>query len=177
MSGSEQHIGLQVGQESDVSTGRPTRADLFLFAPLGFVIRATASLPDRLRAGQAEYRKQATTARFVGKMVVAQKKRARQRPVVAKVMTEPVASQRPEADRPTSKTGEAPPVGSPDETRIDANSLSIDGYDTLPARSVMGLLEALSLDELRLIESYEQANRQRATILHRIVQLATERST
>jgi hypothetical protein len=176
VSGVEEQVGPQVEQESDVSPRRPTMADLFLFAPLGLVIGATASLPDRLRAGQAEYRKQAVTARFVGKMVLAQQRRTRLRPVVAKVATEPEVGQRPESDRLISKAAEVPSVVMPSNTRIDASSLPIDGYDTLPARSVMGLLEALSLDELQLIDSYEQANRQRATILHRVAQLVAERS-
>jgi hypothetical protein len=70
----------------------------------------------------------------------------------------PPASIIDEADLSTSTT---PPV----ELR------AIEGYDNLSAPQIISLLEDLNVLEREEVESYERANRQRRTILNRIVQL------
>jgi len=76
---------------------------------------------------------------------------------VASAMVPP-ASIIDEADLSTSTT---PPV----ELR------AIEGYDNLSAPQIISLLEDLNVLEREEVESYERANRQRRTILNRIVQL------
>lgn len=50
---------------------------------------------------------------------------------------------------------------------------AIEGYDNLSAPQIISLLEELSVLEREEVEAYERANRQRRTILNRIVQLRT----
>ena len=53
-------------------------------------------------------------------------------------------------------------------------SLAIDGYDSLPATNILGLLTGLTARELKAIAAYEEQNRARRTILHRIDALLAE---
>lgn len=156
--------------------------DVVVFAPLGAVLKATAALPDLVEAGREEYRKRAPGARFLGKMVVEQQRRKRrQRTTVKVAVPEPGPSDEVTPSRRDPATPVAgsnlrpslkePSASAPDSGVVSSADLPIEGYDTLAARSILGLLEGLSSQELEKVAAYEKAHRQRATILHRIDQL------
>ncbi len=164
-------------------TGRGlSAADVFVFAPLGLAIRAGQLLPGAVQSGRAEYAKRAATAQMLGKFIVAQQQRKRS--IAASAIT---------ADRSGKHSGEvsrdAAPQGVPSQTQpVPSNrapqlvtdplrvndahpELPIDGYDTLPARSLLALFDGLSADQLETIRCHELANRRRETVLTRLSQL------
>jgi hypothetical protein len=51
------------------------------------------------------------------------------------------------------------------------NDLGLDNYDDLPASSVVGLLEALTPNQLRAISAYESSHRNRQTIVGGVARL------
>jgi hypothetical protein len=59
----------------------------------------------------------------------------------------------------------------PAEVVPEAGDLGIPGYDSLAASQVVARLEGLTTAELELVRRYEQANRNRKTILGKIAQL------
>jgi len=64
--------------------------------------------------------------------------------------------------------------GDSDQTPAPSAALLIPGYDELAASQVMPRLEALDVDELESIRSYESSHRGRRTILARIAQMQVE---
>ncbi len=152
-----------------------TLLDVVVFAPLGAVLK----IPELVEAGRQEYRKKAPAARFLGKMVVEQQRRKRRQrvanlevPKAAAVVPTPVTVvvEPPQETEPTAPA--VPHAETTDASPQSAAELPIEGYDTLAARSILGLLEGLSPAELSKVASHEQQHRQRATILHRIEQLS-----
>ncbi len=136
----------------------PTLVDLVFYAPIGFALAAAS-----------KYRKQAVVARFIGKMVVDQQKRRRRSTVVV-VETEAFEAEVATAEPVNAEVGNAD-SDAPVVARLAVEDLPIDGYDTLPTRSILMLLDGLATAELDRIEAYEKTNRQRATVLHRLAQL------
>ena len=57
------------------------------------------------------------------------------------------------------------------EPTPDVDTLALPDYDLLPAIDIVAKLGELSADELRAIEVYETANRQRRTVIGKIAQL------
>jgi hypothetical protein len=164
----------------------PSLTDLVVFAPIGFVLKASTVVPELIQAGRAEYQKKAVVAKFLGKMVVEQQRRKRRQVAAARVVTplEPVDAEHVDAELVDAGRFEvAEPVeAEPAEVVVEvvpepavepaaSVELPIDGYDTLPARSILSLLDGLSMAELTRVEAHEHQHRQRATILHRIGQL------
>jgi hypothetical protein len=147
----------------------PSLVDFVVFAPIGFVLKASTVVPELIQAGRAEYRKQAVVARLLGKMVVDQQRRKRQRPAVRPAPHPTVV----ETDEATAYPPTAAPLDldSAPSTSPLAAELPIDGYDTLAARSILTLIEGLAPADLDRIETYERTHRQRATVLHRITQI------
>jgi hypothetical protein len=77
----------------------------------------------------------------------------------------------PDADA-TDAAPAAPVVAAPEPTVVPAESeLAVPDYDSLAASQVVPRLAMLSPEELRAVLAYEQANRHRQTILHRVDQL------
>lgn len=170
-------------------TGRGlTAADVFLFAPLGLAIRAGQLLPGALQSGRAEYAKRAATAQMLGKFIVAQQRRNRSNTsntAIAAFATAAARSGKHSGEAtgdaaPQTLPGRTQPVASNRASQLatdpslvnDARSeLPIDGYDTLPARSLLALFDGLSADQLETIRCHELANRRRETVLSRLSQL------
>jgi hypothetical protein len=137
-------------------------ADLFVFAPLGFLLEAPRLLPELAqtgrrsllgcRAGQRARATEGTTAR----------------PTVR-----PMAGLGPtDADLDPA---EEITIAVEREEEPGGPALPIPGYDQLAASQVIARLPGLSPTELDRIEDHESAHRRRRTVLARISQLRRER--
>jgi hypothetical protein len=152
-----------------------------------FVARGRAEIDKR----QQQVHQRATSARSLGEVAVAfglpmVRDRVQQQAEIAKGRAEafldtarhartpgtPPASERPHAaPQPgfaTPANGSARANG---DTRANVN-LPIPGYDALSASQVVERLTGLARPELDAVHAYENAHRQRRTILGKIEQLA-----
>jgi hypothetical protein len=170
--------------------------DMFVFAPLGLLIRAGEMLPEAIETGRREYEKRAATAQLMGKLIVSQQQRRRRLAKAAKAVKpepsySPGPSQASQPPSPSASTAAASsaaarfgrtqaqpplapdqPLSPPDRPHgTGAAELPIDGYDTLPARSLLGLFESLTPAQLSAALAYEAAHRRRETVLNRLNQL------
>jgi hypothetical protein len=59
----------------------------------------------------------------------------------------------------------------PAQDAPDVATLAIPGYDSLAASQVVARLEGLTTAELEQVRRYEQANRNRRTVLGKVAQL------
>ncbi len=163
-------------------------AELLFYAPLGIALKigakAVTALPELLESGRSEYAKRAPVARLMGKLIVDQQRKKRRAAALGAVPKRPsktAANGTSETQTPFAKAEAA-------ETKLSANEhpetrpsqsgrsvappdLPIDGYDTMPARSLLQLFDGLSADQLCAVLTYEQANRQRATVMNRLAEL------
>jgi hypothetical protein len=167
--------------------------DVFVFAPLGFVLSARKTIPELAEKGR-EY---AAAAKAMGQFAIGQGreqagKAVRQagdqagqtlsvvqslsgrQPARPKPAPAPRAPQAPEAP----ETPAPPPPPAPEgagngshAVRTTADNLAIPGYDTLSASQVVQRLGGLSADELEAVRAYEEGGRKRKTILARVEQL------
>jgi hypothetical protein len=183
-------------RDSDDVAANLTPIEVLLFAPLGLVLKAGELLPGLVESGRREYNKRAVVARFMGKLIVDQQRKKRQAAVVRTVGSRTLSGDRPAVVQPNEvqptevepnefqpnefqpNAVEQPASPQSDASLLDPSgptpdvgSLPIDGYDTLPARSLLGLFDGLSLPQLATVLAYEQAHRQRATIMNRLREL------
>ena len=184
--------GLGPGSGDDDSENILEEAlDLFVYAPLGMVAGFGSNLPAYVRRGRQEV----TTAKLIGHMAVGQAA-----PRLSAVGEELFDAGRaafgrlfanPKPPPPPAGAGRASPdagPGSPDDEAqvapmlvtgehgrsgaVPAESeLAIPLFDSLAASQVVPRLVALTPSELQAVAVYEQAHRQRRTILNRIRQL------
>ena len=143
---------------------RPLRVlrDLFVYAPVGFLLEAPRLVPELVETG----RERLTGCR---RPPSSEAERGARRPS---------GSSRRRAGTPSTV---APVVEVPDgvEQEIpvevlgpdDEATLAIPSYDQLAASQVVARLAGLDATELAEIEAYEQAHRARRTVLSRISQL------
>jgi hypothetical protein len=133
-------------------TGRPRPlgrlADLFVFAPLGFLLEAPRLVPELAEAG----RRSLLGCRIVG------------RPQGEEATTGP-------ADADLVDPAEEIVITVERDDEPDDSPLPIPGYDQLAASQVIARLPGLSPGELDRIEGHESAHRHRRTILAKIAQL------
>jgi hypothetical protein len=155
--------------------------DLVVFAPIGLLTLAQKELPQLIATGRARINDQVTVARFVGKMAVRKGKKELDR----RLGESEKIVQRDVISSPLDRVEPMAPLAQPAETLPeaiieavaqsplldDADSLPIEGYDSLAASQVVLRLDSLTPDELAAIRSYESANRNRRTILGKIAQL------
>ena len=150
--------------------------DVFVYAPLGFVMNLEEVLPQLVEKGH----QQVTMARMFGKFAVdagTQEATKRMAPIVEQAGS--IVNRRPPASAAASSTPTASPVSvadaagaaRPAELVPDPGSLGITDYDALSANQVVPRLDGLSGDELDAVRRYEEANRGRKTILSKIAQL------
>jgi hypothetical protein len=140
--------------------------DLLVFAPIGLAKRARTLLPDLIRDGRAT----AASAKTIGKFVT---------PIARKQGTKLVKSKvesltQPKTRRSATITPPASP-SAPASPRVTASSADpvepFEGYDHLGSAAVVARLGELSAKERAGVLRYEQAHRNRRTILGRIDQL------
>jgi hypothetical protein len=154
--------------------------DVFVYAPLGFVMNLEEVLPQLVEKGH----QQVTMARMFGKFAVdagTQEASKRVGPIVEQVVAQAdgIVNRRP--SRPAAPVADARPSPVsvadassepvPAELVPDAGSLGITDYDALSASQVVPRLEGLAAAELDAVRRYEAANRGRKTILSKIAQL------
>ena len=141
--------------------------DVFVFAPIGFVLDARELVPKLAERG----RNQVALLKVVGQFAVNKGRADADRILKPKpsasttTPTAPAAPRTPPAarTRPSSATTSA------------AQALPINNYDTLSASQIVPRLAGLRPDELTRVRAYENAHRRRRTILGRIAQLQGRR--
>jgi hypothetical protein len=171
----------------------PSLRDVVLYAPLGLVAKLPSLLPELVQAGKS----QVALARLAGRAASMKAGGGLGRqpgPVPASSSTSstgspagPTASgtppesataaapasatQRPAAQRPAAQRPAAKRPAAQRPAARRGGRLPIEGYDTLPASSVVALLGGLSADERALVRAHETSGRARRTILARLDQL------
>lgn len=156
--------------------------DVLVYAPLGFALSAGTLVPELAAKGRARAAEQVRLARMIGQFAVPIVRRKGEE-IVRESVAKAARGARPTPAKPTTTSNPAPtsrpPTSRPPSPRLDAAlrraaapaALPIDGYDELPAVSIMALLEGLRPGQLRAIDAHERANRGRRTVLTRIAQL------
>ena len=163
--------------------------DVLVYAPLGFALSAGTLVPELAAKGRARAAEQVRLARLIGQFAVPVVRRKGEE-IVRDGVAKAARSVRPSPAKPAPTAKPAPkakpastarpPTRAKVSPRLDAAprraaapvaALPIDGYDELPAASIMALLEGLRPGQLRAIDAHERANRGRRTVLTRIAQL------
>jgi hypothetical protein len=135
--------------------------DVFVFAPIGFVLDARQLVPKLAERG----RNQVALLKVVGQFAVNKGRADADRILKSKTKpSEPPAPPPPEPTRPAPATRSR-------ATAAAAATLPINNYDTLSASQIVPRLAGLSPEELAHVAAYENAHRRRRTILGRIAQL------
>ncbi|MGH9136696.1 MAG: hypothetical protein ACRD0G_06565 [Acidimicrobiales bacterium] len=156
--------------------------DLFVYAPLGFILNIDEVVPQLVERG----RQQVSMARTFGQFAVQQgsteaQKRVGQLQKQASGVVEQLGTTTARRSAPASasatasaEAGAAAADGAGPDFDGDApaeNELAIPDYDSLSASQVVPRLEGLSGEELDAVRRYEAVNRGRKTILSKIAQL------
>jgi hypothetical protein len=162
--------------------------DFFLFAPIGFVLSASETIPELAEKGRGYV----TAARMMGEYAIGQgRDKAEQavgmrRPSAPPPGPEGVGARVSAGEPVAPTTPPPPPAPEGAQARVDAamatggngagarpspDTLAIPGYDTLSASQVVQRLGGLSGDELEAVRTYEEGGRRRKTILTRVAQL------
>ena len=153
--------------------------DLLVYAPLGFAMSAGTLVPELARKGRARAEEQVRLARAIGQFAVPIARRKGEQAIREQVArtTERAtrhATRGPALPRPAppgAAPTSAPEVLDAGATTAGDDKLPIEGYDALPASSIVTLLDGLRPAQLRAIDGYERANRSRRTVLTRVAQL------
>jgi hypothetical protein len=149
-------------------TGRPRPlgrlADLFVFAPLGFLLEAPRLLPELAEAG----RRSLLGCRVVGRL---RTERAPAGP--GRTLRPTPGAAAGLADEALVDPAEEVVITVEREEEPAEPPLPIPGYDQLAASQVIARLPGLSPTELARIEDHETAHRHRRTVLAKIAQLRT----
>jgi hypothetical protein len=129
--------------------------DYAIYAPLGAVATLADELPELVRRGRDRFGGQVRLAQMFGKIAADSAKRQAQG-----------------FARGRQGSGASPgPTG-----RAAAEHPPFEGYDDLAATEVISRLERLGAEALRSVRAYEQAHRNRRTILGRVAQLLETKS-
>ncbi|MEX1218477.1 MAG: hypothetical protein WEA11_08175 [Acidimicrobiales bacterium] len=180
-----------MGTSKVESSGDPVGQllDLFLYAPIGLIARSADALPEIIALG----RTRSSNARVVGQFALGATN-AKAREAVADAEAHLSAFFRIVADsaspsknaRPTSAANQkgsteaspapkkpSPSKPSPKKPKKSVATVqnAISGYDDMTAAEILPRLGLLSAKQLAVVETYEQSQRARKTILNRIRQL------
>jgi hypothetical protein len=173
---------------------RPVRlaADLFVYAPLGFLVEAPRLVPELVSVGRQRVSDVAGVGRVATDLVrsrVHPRPRRRLRVVPARrapgtVAAADVSGTVGAADGAIAgdTAGEELIIEVIDETGPAVapattvgggadDPMPIQGYDLLAASQVVARLRGLDADQLAVVEAHERAHRNRSTILAKIAQL------
>lgn len=121
--------------------------DYAIYAPLGAVATLAEELPELVRRGRDRFGGQVRLAQMFGRIAADSARRQAQG----------FARGRP-----------APPPGAKGSSTAHP---PFEGYDDFAATEVIARLEGLNAEALRSVRAYEQAHRNRRTVLGRIAQL------
>ena len=141
--------------------------DVFVFAPIGFVLDARELVPKLAERG----RNQVALLKVVGQFAVNKGRADADRILKPKPPASTTTPTAPAAPRtaPAARTRTAA------ATTSAAQALPINNYDTLSASQIVPRLAGLRPDELTRVRAYENTHRRRRTILGRIAQLQGRR--
>ena len=153
--------------------------DACLFAPVGVAMSVKEDLPGLVEKGRSRVEQEISNARVAGEYLVGRiQRRISERlgdllhsdedgaPVTADQPVPPPRVATPPSERPAPDAADAATLGA-----------ALADYDTLSASQVVRRLEGLGPDELRAVQRYEAATRNRRTILNRASQLLEEGPT
>jgi hypothetical protein len=169
--------------------------ELCLYAPVGIAVTVAEDLPELITRGRRRVELQLSNARIVGRFVVGRGQRqvtSRLDQLVGSVAgageggdaggargAAPAKNPDAGANGPTAPREPVPPTpplrAAPDPVAEAVVGHALADYDTLSASQVVRRLESLGPDELRAVQRYEAATRNRRTILNRASQLLEER--
>ena len=153
--------------------------ELTVYAPIGAAAIVRERMPEVIATGREQVHQRVTLARFIGQMVVTQGRRELERRLAAAGGDQGDQGDQGDHAAPVAApAGPGPvrsaPLGRPrSEPAPTAASLPIDDYESLAASQVVARLGGLAAAELDSVEAFERANRNRRTVLNRIVQLRT----
>jgi hypothetical protein len=168
-------VSDETGAEGTAGEHDPVRRtlDACLFAPIGVAMTIKEDLPGLIDKGRSRVEQEISNARVAGEYVVGRYQRRfletldsifhNDDPSATPTREEPVAGNvapSPAATRPAPDVADTALVGA-----------ALADYDTLSASQVVRRLESLGPEELRAVQRYEAATRNRRTILNRAGQL------
>ena len=148
--------------------------NLFLYAPIGLLSKGSEALPDLVQRG----RTQSSNARVIGQFALsATNTKARQSLSDAEAHLQAFLRIVTESSRPSpTKTESKAASSTPKKKTTPKASVSsgvddlIENYDSLTAQ-ILPLVSPLVAKQLDRVESYEQSQRARKTVLNRLRQL------
>ena len=148
--------------------------NLFLYAPIGLLSKGSEALPELVERG----RTQASNARVIGQFALgATNAKARKSLSDAEAHFQEFLRIVGESARPSSKASESSSSSSSTTKATAEASVNhgvedlIKDYDNLTAAQILPFLAPLGAEQLERIETYEQSQRARKTVLNRLRQL------
>ncbi|MGB9111734.1 MAG: hypothetical protein WCF24_03295 [Acidimicrobiales bacterium] len=130
--------------------------DYAIYAPLGAVVTLADEIPALVRRGRDRFGGQVKLAQMFGKIAADSARRQAQ------------GFARGRAGHAGAAQPAPAPSSSPDRPPFE-------GYDNLAATEVIARLDGLNTEALRSVRAYEQAHRNRRTVLGRVAQLLANR--
>jgi hypothetical protein len=147
--------------------------DACIFAPVGVAVTVIEDLPGLIGKGRGRVEQEISNARVAGEYVVGRMQRRLSDRLDGIVHNAngagPVTPEESAAAGPPATS--APVRPGPDAADAATVGAALADYDTLSASQVVRRLESLGPDELRAVQRYEAATRNRRTILNRASQL------
>ena len=150
--------------------------DTCVFAPVGVVMSIKEDLPGLIDKGRGRVEQEISNAHIAGEYLVGRI----QRRLSARLgdllhSGGDAAPDTPAEPGPPRHVAAAPsPRPAPDAADAATLGAALADYDTLSASQVVRRLEGLGPEELRAVQRYEAATRNRRTILNRAGQLLEE---
>jgi len=148
--------------------------NLFLYAPIGLFSKGSEALPELVERG----RTQASNARVIGQFALgATNAKARKSLSDAEAHFQEFLRIVGDSARPSSKASESSSSSSSTTKATAEASVNhgvedlIKDYDNLTAAQILPFLAPLGAEQLERIETYEQSQRARKTVLNRLRQL------
>lgn len=148
--------------------------NLFLYAPIGLLSKGSEALPELVERG----RTQASNARVIGQFALgATNAKARKSLSDAEAHFQEFLRIVGESARPSSEASESSSSSSSTKKATAEASVNhgvedlIKDYDNLTAAQILPFLAPLGAEQLDRIETYEQSQRARKTVLNRLRQL------
>ena len=167
----------ETGADETAAEQNPFRRalDACIFAPVGVAVTVMEDLPGLVDKGRGRVEQEISNARVAGEYVVGRLQRRlteRLEGIVPRARTNGSDPQTPEEPAETRLAVTPTPVRpGPDIADTTTVGAALADYDTLSASQVVRRLESLGPDELRAVQRYEAATRNRRTILNRAGQL------
>ncbi|HWF15632.1 MAG TPA: hypothetical protein VG244_05580 [Acidimicrobiales bacterium] len=145
--------------------------DACIFAPVGVAVTVIEDLPGLIGKGRGRVEQEISNARVAGEYVVGRLQRRLSEQLDGIVHSgNGAVTVTPEHSAEATATP-TPVRPAPDAADAATVGAALADYDTLSASQVVRRLESLGPDELRAVQRYEAATRNRRTILNRASQL------